>query len=117
MDNMTIGFIYAMKQMPYRTKILYDEAIAYMSDVTATPIEYYNAGIMQRIARNMFEDYIRTCDSPGYEVWNLFNYLEKYDLTNAILYALMSAQVRDQDGNGYKYINGFRDFDKKKLTG
>ena len=104
MDNLSLGFIYALKER--RETTLMDRAIGFLSEYTGTGKEYYTSGEMKRIARMVFIEFLRTARSPAYHVHEFFAHLDRTeDEKEAILESLRMVQVRDDEG----YINGFRD--------
>ena len=106
MENMTLKLIYALKSGKYKRGTLEKNAIAFMSEYTDTPEEYYTDSMLKSIARQAFIDYLRTADNPAFDVWQYFDAKNFRDNdTYGILSALQLTRVKNDNG---EYVNGFR---------
>lgn len=109
MDNLTLNLIYALKQRRFEKGTLIEEAIAFLSEYTITPPQYYTDSEMERISQMVFVEYLRTARNPAFEVERFFEIQNRHrNTTLAILECLRNTQVRDEHG----FINGFREGDK-----
>lgn len=108
MDDLTLGVIYAVKHRDHGKKTLTEEAAAFLSKYTETPIQYYTTSEMDRIAKMLFIDYLKTARNPAFEVDRLFHPIGTRNITDAenIFVCLSLTRVKDESG----YINGFREF-------
>lgn len=125
MNDLTLGFIYAVKHGEKSAK---ESMVDFLSEYTGTPKEYYSDSELVRIVRDSFVDYLKTADKPAFDVWQYFDakrrqenfkdvfpdqhkkYAErdgKMDIdTESIISALRLSHVQE---NG-KYVNGFREW-------
>ena len=105
MEKFTQDFIYALKRRSEDSIV--DRAICFMSKYTMTPKEHYLPGIMLRIARQKFLDYLSTADCPQADMLNYFDIEDRHESiseTETILMTLSLVRVRGDNG---EYVNGF----------
>lgn len=105
MEKFTRDFIFALKLRSEES--IMDRAIGFMSERTNTPKEYYYPGVMLRIARQKFLDYLSSADHPNVDISNYFEIEDLHDSiseTDAILSVMSMVRVRGDNG---EYVNGF----------
>lgn len=121
MKDITIAFIYSLKQNPNKKESLEEIAIDFISKITGSDKNVYkDPKILNDVLRKFFEEFL----DAGYLISKLKEYseikryilsLEKYNNVKNIVYEIDNhsilstmelCQVRDNKGN---YINGFKE--------
>ena len=120
MDKQTNDFIISLKrhtETEDRFGDYYINATAeYLSNMSETPIEYYNNSILYSYIQSAFKDFMSTADSPQlvmYDFFTSFNHNIKkfYDpeltLARACCAAMDVSQVREKKDGVWVTVNGF----------
>lgn len=112
---MTIEIIDVIKNPQYMNcKTMEDAIIEYMSRECLCPKEYYDDHTLTEILKEVFADFIKTCDNPGYYIGRIMDYispnnilLQPKSLKDAIITTLLLVEVRKPRNKEHIYINGF----------
>lgn len=106
MTDLSLGFIYAIKED--KQEDLWASAIEFLSSYSGADPQWYTDEKLDRIALQVFVDFLDTADYPSATVIKYFDGKRMWHWgdTEAMLNALRLSTVRNSAGN---YVNGFRD--------
>lgn len=122
MNKQTSDFIVCLKshtETEYENRFgdYYLNATAeYLSNMSGTPIEYYNNSILYSYIQSAFKDFMSTADSPQlvmYDFFNSFNRNPKKSsdpdlvLAHACCVAMDLSKVREKKNGVWATVNGF----------
>lgn len=105
MSKMNCGIIYAVKWN--KQNDLYKNIASFMSNYTATPIEYYTPAILENILVNAISDLLDHMEHPSvfwHEYWRYKQFPWEMTDFEAMCAVLNTISVKDDE----TYINGFR---------